>query len=413
MIRLTLYPFLINALVNLSNQELGDCFKPYKDFFNFHPYGCLTSPVKWPTLRCPSIVNYMDYDNSSIIDGEVKTLDGELSKGLLENNKCYLLDCGVEVFVWVGRVTQVEDRKAASQVAEDFVGGQQRPKTTRITRVIQGYENNSFKFKFDSWPAGSTTVGADEGRGKVAALLKQQGVGVEGMSKSTLVDEEVPPLIEGGGKMEVWCINGSAMAPLPKEDAGKFYNGDCYIVLYNYHSGERKEDYFLCCWIGKDSIDEDQKMAARFANTMVQMFEGKEPPQFIALFQPMVVLKISGTAVHNNKALQVNALKQRVKQTLLKDSQEASEAMETSVVPKTNGVDSESKQKIELDENGTYSYEQLKAVPGNAVTGINLKRKEAYLSDKEFQTVLGMEKEAFYSLPKWKQDLKKKKVDLF
>ncbi|XP_039010852.1 villin-2-like [Hibiscus syriacus] len=87
--------------------------------------------------------------------------------------------------------------------------------------------------------------------------------------------------------------------------------------------------------------------------------------------------------------------------------------METSVVPKTNGVDSESKQKIELDENGTYSYEQLKAVPGNAVTGINLKRKEAYLSDKEFQTVLGMEKEAFYSLPKWKQDLKKKKVDLF
>ncbi|XP_039010839.1 villin-2-like [Hibiscus syriacus] len=211
----------------------------------------------------------------SIIDGEVKTLDGELSKGLLENNKCYLLDCGVEVFVWVGRVTQVEDRKAASQVAEDFVGGQQRPKTTRITRVIQGYENNSFKFKFDSWPAGSTTVGADEGRGKVAALLKQQGVGVEGMSKSTLVDEEVPPLIEGGGKMEVWCINGSAMAPLPKEDAGKFYNGDCYIVLYNYHSGERKEDYFLCCWIGKDSIDEDQKMAARFANTMYNSLKGR------------------------------------------------------------------------------------------------------------------------------------------
>jgi hypothetical protein len=45
-------------------------------------------------------------------------VDGELSKGLLENNKCYLLDCGSEVFLWVGRVTQVEERKAASQAAE-------------------------------------------------------------------------------------------------------------------------------------------------------------------------------------------------------------------------------------------------------------------------------------------------------
>ena len=54
---------------------------------------------------------------------------------------------------------------------------------------------------------------------------------------------------------QVWCINGSAKTPLPKEDIGKFYSGDCYIVLYTYHSGERKEDYFLCCWIGKDSIE--------------------------------------------------------------------------------------------------------------------------------------------------------------
>ncbi|XP_017977027.1 PREDICTED: villin-3 isoform X1 [Theobroma cacao] len=284
----------------------------------------------------------------SITDGEVKIVEGELSKGLLENNKCYLLDCGAEVFVWVGRVTQVEDRKAASQVAEEFVAGHNRPKATRITRVIQGYETNSFKSNFDSWPAGSAAPGGEEGRGKVAALLKQQGVGVKGMSKSAPVNEEVPPLLEGGGKMEVWCINGSAKTPLPKEDIGKFYSGDCYIVLYTYHSGDRKEDYFLCCWIGKDSIEEDQKMAARLANTMSnslkgrpvqgRVFEGKEPPQFIALFQPMVVLKgglstgykksiadkgltdetytadcvalfrISGTSVHNNKALQVDAV---------------------------------------------------------------------------------------------------------
>lgn len=41
---------------------------------------------------------------------------------------------------------------------------------------------------------------------------------------------------------------------MPKEEIGKFYTGDCYIVLYTYHTGERKEDLFLCCWFGKDSI---------------------------------------------------------------------------------------------------------------------------------------------------------------
>ncbi|XP_020211398.1 villin-3 isoform X1 [Cajanus cajan] len=284
----------------------------------------------------------------SIADGDVKPVDSDLSKSLLENNKCYILDCGAEVFVWIGRVTQVEERKAACQAAEEFLTSQKRPKSTRITRIIQGYETHSFKSNFDSWPSGSSTTSADEGRGKVAALLKQQGMGVKGVAKSTPVIEEIPPLLEGGGKLEVWQINGSAKTPLPKEDIGKFYSGDCYIVLYTYHSSERKEDYYLCCWFGKKSIEEDQRMAIRLANTMFNslkgrpvqgcIFDGKEPPQFIALFQPMVVLKgglssgykkfisdkglpdetytaesvalirISATSIHNNKVMQVDAV---------------------------------------------------------------------------------------------------------
>lgn len=58
----------------------------------------------------------------SIAEGQVKDVDGELSKSLLENSKCYLLDCGSEVFVWVGRVTQVDERKAAMQAAEVGLG---------------------------------------------------------------------------------------------------------------------------------------------------------------------------------------------------------------------------------------------------------------------------------------------------
>lgn len=115
-------------------------------------------------------------------------------------------------------------------IFQDFVASQNRPKSTHITRLIQGYETHSFKANFDSWPSGSAPSVAEEGRGKVAgmcsvlnwshilvtcllnceivlkfcvALLKQQGGVLKGTGKTAPVNEEVPPLLEGGGKTEV------------------------------------------------------------------------------------------------------------------------------------------------------------------------------------------------------------------
>jgi len=53
---------------------------------------------------------------------------------------------------------------------------------------------------------------------------------------------------------QVWCINGSVKAALPKEELGKFYSGDCYVVLYTYHSSDKKEEFYLTYWIGKNSV---------------------------------------------------------------------------------------------------------------------------------------------------------------
>lgn len=51
---------------------------------------------------------------------------------------------------------------------QEFLASENRPKATRVTRVIQGYESHSFKSNFDSWPAGSAAPAHEEGRGKVA-----------------------------------------------------------------------------------------------------------------------------------------------------------------------------------------------------------------------------------------------------
>nr|GMD44702.1 villin-3-like isoform X2 [Ipomoea batatas] len=87
-------------------------------------------------------------------------------------------------------------------------------------------------------------------------------------------------------------------------------------------------------------------------------------------------------------------------------------------VEETNWAESEPKPEQEQDDSSDcsqtiFSYDRLKAKSDNPVTGIDFKRREAYLSDEEFTTVFGTTKEAFYKLPKWKQDMLKRKVDLF
>ncbi|KAF0698850.1 hypothetical protein As57867_010487, partial [Aphanomyces stellatus] len=58
---------------------------------------------------------------------------------------------------------------------------------------------------------------------------------------------------------------------------------------------------------------------------------------------------------------------------------------------------------------GKYTHEQLVA----GVEGIDLSRKESYLSDADFKTVFGQTRAEFDAMPKWKQQAKKKEVRLF
>jgi len=118
-----------------------------------------------------------------------------LSRELLETNKCYLLDCGIEVFVWMGRNSPLEKRKNASSAAEvmlntfiftgllypwcwyhdayssicvqELIRGHNRPKS-HVIRVIEGFETVIFRSKFDSWPQTAGVTVSEDGRGKVA-----------------------------------------------------------------------------------------------------------------------------------------------------------------------------------------------------------------------------------------------------
>ncbi|XP_015866055.2 villin-4 [Ziziphus jujuba] len=236
----------------------------------------------------------------SIEKGQAVPVEADsLTRELLDTNKCYLLDCGVEVFVWMGRNTSLEERKSASGASEELVRGPDRPKS-HIIRVIEGFETVTFRSKFESWPQTTNVAVSEDGRGKVAALLKRQGVNVKGLLKADPVKEEPQPYIDCTGNLQVWRVSGQEKILLPASDQSKLYSGDCFIFQYSY-PGEDKEEYLIGTWFGKQSVEEERASAVSLASKMVEslkflpaqarIYEGNEPIQFYSIFQSIIVFK--------------------------------------------------------------------------------------------------------------------------
>lgn len=43
---------------------------------------------------------------------------GLLNKELIDSDKCYMLDCGSEIFVWMGKSTTMTERRTSTSATE-------------------------------------------------------------------------------------------------------------------------------------------------------------------------------------------------------------------------------------------------------------------------------------------------------
>ncbi|XP_021891713.1 villin-1 isoform X2 [Carica papaya] len=218
-----------------------------------------------------------------------------LNKEMLEKDKCYMLDCDAEVFIWVGRNTSVSERKTSISASEDFLRDQGRSNGTHLTFLTEGLESAVFRSFFDGWPQIVETRLYDEGREKVAAIFKQQGYDVK-----ELPEEDCQLYINCRGTLKVWHVNGDELSLIPVTKQRKLYSGDCYIVQYTYPENGRDENLFYS-WFGRGSAMEERVSAITHMSALVdstrgdpvmaQVIEDKEPVQFFLIFQTLVVFK--------------------------------------------------------------------------------------------------------------------------
>ncbi|XP_068638444.1 villin-1 [Aristolochia californica] len=218
-----------------------------------------------------------------------------LQKEMLSADKCFMLDCDCEIFVWMGRNATISERKTAISATEGFVTSQGRSTSSHITFLTDGSETAAFRSYFSGWSGTAESTLYEEGREKVAALFKQKGFDVK-----ELPDKDFQPFIDCSGVLKVWRVDCHDLSPIPTTEHGKLFSGDCYIVQYVYPGYEKDETLFFA-WLGQHSIMEDRvdaitlmcSMADSFKGhpVLAQVYEGKEPLQLFSIFQRLTIFK--------------------------------------------------------------------------------------------------------------------------
>ncbi|XP_078170694.1 villin-5-like [Carex rostrata] len=138
-------------IVTIADAEVADDAEASKFWEYFGGFGTIsaqTSHEDNSKEEGPSAQLYNVQQGKPVpVDTESLTMD------LLETNKCYLLESGLEIYVWMGKGTSLADKKGASKAAEELLHDPKRKKS-RVVRVIEGYETGLFKSKFTGWAQG-------------------------------------------------------------------------------------------------------------------------------------------------------------------------------------------------------------------------------------------------------------------
>ncbi|XP_056439823.1 villin-1 isoform X1 [Gadus chalcogrammus] len=103
--------------------------------------------------------------------------------------------------------------------------------------------------------------------------------------------------------LQIWTINNMEMVPVPPQGYGNFFEGDCYLVLYQRSAGGAADIHY---WIGGSSSQDEQGAAAILVTQLDESLggspvqhrqvQGAESPSFRSYFKNGLIYKKGGVA---------------------------------------------------------------------------------------------------------------------
>ncbi|KAM9163544.1 villin-like protein [Pangshura tecta] len=272
--------------------------------------GAATPDEKADELQKANVRLYHVYEkDDNLVVQEIATRP--LTQDLLQHEDCHILDQGgFKIYVWRGKDSSKEEKKAAFSRAVGFIQAKGYSATTNVEVVNDGAESAMFKQLFKRWTEKEETQGLGKvyTTGKIAKV-EQVKFDVSQLHARPELAAEQRMADDASGKVEVWRIEDLHMQPVNPRTYGQFYGGDCYLVLYTYLTSGRT-NYIIYMWQGRHaSVDEITACAfnaveldKKYGNEPVQVrvTMGREPQHFLAIFKGSLIIYEGGTSRAQN-----------------------------------------------------------------------------------------------------------------
>nr|XP_060494236.1 villin-like protein isoform X5 [Panthera onca] len=229
-----------------------------------------------------------------------------LTQDLLREEDYYILDQGgFKIYVWQGRLSSLQEKKAAFSRALGFIQAKGYPTYTNVEVVNDGAESASFKQLFQSW---STKQRGNKSFGRLSKSIQVRPDVGKLQSRPELA-AQLRMVDDASGKVEVWCIQDLGRRPVDPKRHAQLCAGNCYLVLYAYQRMGHVQ-YILYLWRGHRATTRDVKALNCNAEELDLMYQGalvqehvtmgSEPPHFLAIFQGQLVV-FQGHTGHDGK----------------------------------------------------------------------------------------------------------------
>ncbi|ONM34480.1 Villin-2 [Zea mays] len=325
-----------------------------------------------------------------------------------------VLDTHGEVFIWIGQYVESKEKQKAFDIGQKYVEHansiEDLSPHVPLYKVMEGNEPCFFKTYF-SWDNTKSLVHGNSFQKKLSLLFGLRSEGAPRSSGNGGPTQRASALAALSS-----AFNPSSQQRLSNERPkstgdGPTQRASALAALSNAFNPSLKPKTSPPSRSGRGS----QRAAAVAALSSVLTAEQSGSSEFLRSKASNTAYKTdvdrivitpagpSGPSSPQSEAGESNVFHQE------------KDAAADGAPPDTDGAVAEAGEEETTENVGeaTFSYDRLISKSTDPVRGIDYKRREAYLSDSEFQTVFGMTKDAFYRQPNWKQELQKRKADLF
>lgn len=231
----------------------------------------------------------------------------KFSRALLDSNDVFLLQStSGKIFVWIGKNSNLQEKKESMVLAVKYIKDNNLPSNTQIERVSESTESGAFISEFSDWHTYHLQKLAQQ---KADSKLKDEDIDIKALIHHKALSET--PVDDGSGDLTIWVIDNFKKVELPKEQYGRFYAGDSYILLYNYKNKLNRDESIIYYWLGNDSTSDEKGAAALLTveldNSLggkpvqVRVTQGKEPSHFKQLFKSNMIVFKGGNASGFNR----------------------------------------------------------------------------------------------------------------